>query len=885
MSGARQALFVAVVVLAASPSPAQDAPAREERKSENPFTSAPPAETPAPAGVLTKAPELLQFIEAAYPKDAEGKRLEGAVGLLVDIDESGAVSKVEVAESAGNGFDEAAVAAVKQFRFSPAEIDHKPSAVRISYRYSFVLAPEPAPEKNARESLVNFRGRLLTRGSREVVRNASVAVDSGATGCQSDDEGRFEIQDLAKGRHPVSVTASGYDRFETEEEIVEGKITEVTYYVRKRVFTPYETVVKGQRERKDVARVELKQEEIRLIPGTQGDALKVVQNLPGVTRAPFGFGVLLIRGGRPFDSRVYLDGVWIPLLFHFGGLTSVFNSDLLSDIAFYPGNFGVHDGRAIAGVVEAKTRSPSKEGYHGYGNVNVIDSTALVEGPITDTLSVAVSARRSYVDLVLKAVLPEDVGFGFIVAPRYYDYQAKIEYAPKGSSRRFRFLLFGSNDEARLLLDNPALVDPEGRGDIGFAIGFHRAVASMSASFTENLRTEMTLAIGFEDFHSAIGGDIRSDAYITTAQLRTGFTYDLCPSLTLDAGTDSFLGSARYEVASPPIPLPNQVPDPIASRQLRRETNRQTLAQPGLYADAVWRPFSGTRIVPGFRVDHEKLLGYTTFDPRLSVFHKPAEATTLKGGVGLYHQAPDFRAGQWTEGFGNPRLRAEESIQYMVGVEHRFTESIGVDFQVYYKDLRDQLQPSSAVVERDGKQVLERWNNGGVGRSYGAEILLRHDLTASFFGWIAYTLSRTERKDVFNREGGYRLSLLDQPHNLIVVASYKWPDDWVSGARFRFTSGNPQTPILSSVYDADGDLFFPIPGKPASLRGPSFLSLDIRVDKRFVFKTWSLAIFLDVQNVTNNENVENVTYNYDFSKTRNLTGLPILPSLGLKAEF
>src|SRR5690606_15406422 len=135
----------------------------------------------------------------------------------------------------------------------------------------------------------------------------------------------------------------------------EGKVTEVTYYARKSLYSQYQTVVRGKRERKEVAQIQLQQEEIRLIPGTQGDALKVVQNLPGVARAPYGFGLLAVRGGKPNDTRVFLDGVWVPLLFHFGGLTSVFNADLVNDIAFQPGNFSARNGRATAGVVEAET--------------------------------------------------------------------------------------------------------------------------------------------------------------------------------------------------------------------------------------------------------------------------------------------------------------------------------------------------------------------------------------------------------------------------------------------------------------------------------------------------------------------------------------------------
>jgi hypothetical protein len=70
-----------------------------------------------------------------------------------------------------------------------------------------------------------------------------------------------------------------------------------------------------------------------------------------------------------------------------------------------------------------------------------------------------------------------------------------------------------------------------------------------------------------------------------------------------------------------------------------------------------------------------------------------------------------------------------------------------------------------------------------------------------------------------------------------------------------------------------------------SERLPLFHQLDLRVDKRWQFKDWRLSAYLDVQNVYNNPAVEAIVYNYDFSQQAFQTGLPILPSIGLRGEF
>jgi hypothetical protein len=163
-------------------------------------------------------------------------------------------------------------------------------------------------------------------------------------------------------------------------------------------------------------------------------------------------------------------------------------------------------------------------------------------------------------------------------------------------------------------------------------------------------------------------------------------------------------------------------------------------------------------------------------------------------------------------------------------------------------------------------------------------VLLRHALTRRFFGWISYSLSRTERE--YQQNGGrLGLNALDQPHNLIVVASYKLPKDFIVGARIRYASGPLNTPISGAIYDANGNYYFPLQGQQYSRRLPAFFQLDVRVDKRWVYERWMLSVYADIQNVTNRQNVESVSYNYDYTQEQYFYGLPIIPALGVRAEF
>src|SRR5690606_19443066 len=135
-------------------------------------------------------------------------------------------------------------------------------------------------------------------------------------------------------------------------------VTDARYFLRRAAGSGYETVIRGRKEQREVTKRVLTQQEVKRVPGTFGDAIRVVQRLPGVARAPFGLGAVVIRGGAPDDLNILIDGHLTRLLFHLGAGPSIVNSDLIERLELYPGGFGVRFGRSHAGVVEVVTRDP-----------------------------------------------------------------------------------------------------------------------------------------------------------------------------------------------------------------------------------------------------------------------------------------------------------------------------------------------------------------------------------------------------------------------------------------------------------------------------------------------------------------------------------------------
>ena len=118
-----------------------------------------------------------------------------------------------------------------------------------------------------------------------------------------------------------------------------------------------------------------------------------------------------------------------------------------------------------------------------------------------------------------------------------------------------------------------------------------------------------------------------------------------------------------------------------------------------------------------------------------------------------------------------------------------------------------------------------------------------------------------------------------------LVYSYDFGSGWSAGAHFRLTSGDPETPVLGGVYDANSDLYRAIYGDVNSQRRPMFHQLDLRGEKKWAFEDWALTAYLEILNAYNAQNVEGTTYSFDYTKQESATGLPIFPNLGIRGEL
>ncbi len=817
------------------------------------------------------APRLLEKVTPVYPEALRAKPVDGKVTLAFDVDVEGRVLDPKVSRGSGHPeLDAAALEAVTKFRFDPARDGG--GAVRVSLTYTFSFKAPPRALRGA------LKVRLVEKGSRaRAVGIAISAFSESAAGKEvtatTDLDGMALLRGLPAGVNRIVVKAPDYKLFEVTETITENEELGVRYLIERLSYDEYTTVVEESRVQETSRRI-LKTKDIFKAAGTQGDPIRVVQNLPGVARAPFGLGQLSIRGSAPQDSRYFFDDLEVPILFHFGGIRTVFNGDIIDHIDFLPGGFTSRYGEAVGGIVSSFTRGPRKDRYHLIADINTFDSQLLIEGPLAKNLSFYATGRRSYIDLILRALLKKSSGFSLLVAPRYYDYQTALEW--KLSAKDVRTLQFyGADDALTFLLDKPADANPDLRGNFKFETSFHRMATHWKKSFAEGWTSQSRVSVG----HDRIFFDTSNGPYFMLNSwglgLRQEFEKELAKDWSLMMGATNEASLYKVNVKLPPATASlGGVQTPSAATTLLETSQRGAYSQGGVFSGVSWKP--GPYVfIPSLRVDAGTVGDEVSADPRFSARRTLSENDAVKGSVGLFHQRPQPQ--ESAKDLGNPDLRSLYAMQYVLGYEREIPWRLlplTLDWQLFYRDLHRHVVAVNTA---------RRYENTGSGYAAGNEVYLRYGARERLNGWLSYTLSKSRLRNGDNEP--YYPFQNDQTHILTLITNIPLGDHWEFGFRFRYTTGNPVTPINDSSYNADGDAYAPIRGQYYSQRLPSFHQLDLRLEKKFIDDLWILTAYLEINNVYNRKNVEGVAYSYDYRSKEYIRGLPLLPTFGIRGEF
>lgn len=786
----------------------------------------------------------------------------------------------------------------------------------------------PGAEASAAHKAV--RGTLRTAGDRKPIVGARVmavpAPDDAKLGdleeadfldpvqdapawirtAQTDEDGLFTLDGLETTRVHLIVVAPGHARTEVIVNSLDLPRRGLVLFAKPDEDAVYRTVVEAPESPtpEQVKSTALTAEEIRTAPGTQGDPLRALQNLPGVARSPGGLGVLVLRGAPPGQSRVFLGGHPLPRAFHALAVASVVPAAAIDRLEFVPGNFGSRYGDATGGVVVLHPAQLQREGTHGHGRIDLLGVGALASGPLGRG-AYLVAAQRGWVDAVLRTVERVDPAQSYLL-PRYYDYQAFFEH-PVGHRGLLSVRILGAGD--RVQSRTQTFASSEQEPEVVFELGsqFHRADLSYrvrhprwSFWITPSVRFERNLT------RAPRAGNVstRNDGIFS---LRTEGTRRITRRVELTLGAD--LEVDRYQARRTVGEV--QVFGETEPRPPTTENEAGLQTSSGSYLTLQVAAGRWT-LAPGLRASAFTLgqAAEAALDPRMSAHWAFAPRWRLSLGAGLYSQAVipqrsgdgDFIQQLVSGVAGAVRLPASilslepragfAPVTDVIDVARAVQGSAALGREVgdfWFLELgtwaRARDNANGLAYGLDGETTLttKTWSS-----AYGLEVLARRNLGPRLWGWLGYTLSvaHTRIIDSVNPRTDQQVipSSFDQRHNLVVLASYRLPRRWRIGGRFRLVSGSPFTDFVGSVW-AGQYTFNGVSGLSNESRFPLFHQLDLRVDKSWVLRRVEVGAYLDVQNVYNRVNPEAYIYDYDLRSRVNSIGLPIFPSLGLRVDY
>lgn len=738
------------------------------------------------------------------------------------------------------------------------------------------------------------QGRVVEKGTQRPLADVNVFLLPLKIKAVSDANGIFvfndvELDSIQAGPKQIVINLTGYRRFEAEVDLTlpEKSRDLGTLFIEKVQYSGFETVIIGKTKKRDDQERILKPEDFLLAPGANRDPVKAIQNLPGVNRPTGGSSQIIVQGAEPEDTRYNVEGHTIPLIFHFGGLSSVLYPDSIESVSLLSAGYGPEFGLALGGHVGLRTRTPREDMWSGQGFVDIFSAGFMTEGPTSPTGSILISSRYSYIGAVIKKFAETQENFGLTAAPSFAD--LSVVYVEKiNSSDQLKVTALASQDQLELVFKDSLNDDPALRGRFFNDTSFFRVISAFSRKLENDNEASVSIGMGKDKILVDVGDNFfRLDAN----RLTTRADY-LTHWGRTDRNVKSYFGwDNDYTWFNIGIRLPDVAGDggvgtPISIGKTKETELTGTTHLIGLYNRNEWKLSQEFTIIPGIRVDSDRRTNEFLPQPRLAFRYTPEESVLYRFATGIYHQSPSGQ--QSSEAYGNPDIKSPRAIHFNTGWEKDFKNgsSTGSSLSagVFYKTLDRLVVRSTAQVQRGGALVNENYSNAGSGNIYGSEIAWKHLWAQGSFG-VNYTFAQSKRRQPGQSEFP---SAFDQTHNVNLLSTYRpqgWGERWTFTGRFRFVTGSPITPVTGGVFDADQDVYVPIRGAFFSDRKGNFMQLDLRGEYKWIYDTWILAAYADIQNVLNQKNVESVDYSYDYSRRDDVMGLGILPTIGVRGEF
>jgi len=713
-------------------------------------------------------------------------------------------------------------------------------------------------------------GRVIDRFTREGIPYAAVIiVGVEGSGILADSTGVFKLEKVPPGISRFSAIQLGYRTAVTPEY----RITPYTPFIEIEMDEdPTELVASTVRPSPFLRSVEspvsvrvISLGDIEKMPGSNKDIARIVRSYPGVSYSPIGYrNDLIVRGGGPSENVFFIDGVEIPNINHFatqgasGGPVSILNSDLIREINFYTGSFPSGRGGALSSVMDISLRDGNSDKQAFKAVIGASEVGVSASGHFGRNTTYIASVRQSYLQLLFKML-------GLPMLPNYIDAQFKIKTRPD-ESNELTFLALAGFDNMKLN------EEPDDKGDeylLSYLPLMKQETFTVGATYRHfSDRHIQSLALSYSYLNNRsekyLGNDsslpenlvLKSSGLEGKAQARFE-NRSYVDSWTIRSGADI---SWRHFDSDVFRMLDNGIP---AGYQ-----TRTGFLGWGMYGSADYKSAQGKINASfGLRTDGASFSKNTArfwkqFSPRASVSYMPWESWSFNASAGLYHQLPPVTALSYRNAEGilvNKELDYMRVVSMAAGADWQFKDRVFVGLEGFYKQFLDiplstaTGVPLTCIGADYGSIGEEELISSAVGRSFGVELLVRWLIPDKLSLVGSATLYKSEYKS--GKDASYIPSAWDNRFVVNLSAVYELPKYWSIGAKVSAIGGAPYTPYdedvssLRTVWDAAGRPVYDYE-RYNSMRLDPYYQIDVRVDKNFYFRKWTLGLYVDLQNVT-----------------------------------
>jgi len=776
----------------------------------------------------------------------------------------------------------------------------------------------------------SFSGFVKDGETGETMIGAQVFFPTINRGVVTNTYGFFSIS-LPEGKYLCKITFLGFDEFSDTIDLSVDVSKDIKLWPKSQVTS--EVVVSAQNENNntestDMGTISLDVAQMKTLPAFLGevDIIKTIQLLPGVASANEGAQGFYVRGGGPDQNLVLLDEATVYNASHLFGFFSVFNADAIKNVNLIKGGMPAQFGGRLASVLEVNMNEGNNQRFAAEGGIGVLSSRLTLEGPIVkDKGSFIVSARRTYIDLLMKAFVPESSNF-FGSSYFFHDYTAKLNYR---LSKRDKIYISGYFGKDNFVFNNV-------KDDFKVEMPWGNATGVIRWNHVFGEKLFMNVSGVFTDYNfqfNSAQDEFRFNLYSGVRDFggKVDFSYYPAPRHEVKFGT-----AYTYHIFTPTSVSAESGDVVFNTGNVQRIYGQEggVYIQDDFSINEWWKINAGLRYSwyqhlgpferyvsqPGQVSDSSIIYGknegikfYDGWEPRISTRFVLRDKSSIKAGFNQVTQyvhlaslsAVSLPTDIWfpSTDIAEPQRGWQASLGYFrTFMKGMFETSV----EVYYKGMRNLIEYKEGALPQDN--VNDNPDNllvFGTGRSYGVEFFVRKNL-GKLTGWIGYTLAKTER--LFpDLQPTYFPARYDRRHDLSIALTYKLSDRWTFGGVFVYASGNTMT--LPVSWYLNGEQIMYEYGERNSTRMPAFHRLDfsatwydkptkMKRDKETgevveVKKRFRSNISMSVYNVYNRQNPYFVYVDTDGSPTggdfqidlKQVSLFPIIPSITWNFKF